>query len=492
MTAQADPCLYILRFANKLDFGDKTHEVSMTALRLLQRMKRDSIHTGRRPSGLCGAALLIAARLHEFNRTVEDVIKIVKVHESTLRKRLMEFGETPSSALTLDEFMNVDLEEEQDPPSFKAARKKDRERLQKLSDEADLDTHLSQLQHEIERQLDERKAKSRSSRSAITLLQDARDMSSGDCETVEADRFASQSTLGVIKDCLSSEAAPSSSGHHASSHLGLGPSIASMGLLEDNRQNNSEESAVDQSEVQTGEIDLNDIDDDEIDSYIMSEQEAHNKDSLWMKINAEYLKELKEKEEKAKRDQEEGKPEKKKRKPSTKKRKDGQAGSSSSAGEAVQKMLQEKKMSSKLNYDVLKNLAVDLNSDLVPGLSSPSIVSKRERANSTSENPDETDSVVEPPAKVIKKEKTTRVATAHRRGKKFEAVGLPLMPEIPLTPVISAPTAEAEEDDLDEMEMEMEMEVEEERSHEQSLSQMLSQHRGDDDCYGDGYDYDDY
>lgn len=45
----------------------------------------------------------------------------------------MEFGETPSSALTLDEFMNVDLEEEQDPPSFKAARKKDRERLQKVS-----------------------------------------------------------------------------------------------------------------------------------------------------------------------------------------------------------------------------------------------------------------------------------------------------------------------------------------------------------------------
>lgn len=29
--------------------------------------------------------------------------------------------------------MTVDLEEEQDPPSFKAARKKDKERLQKVS-----------------------------------------------------------------------------------------------------------------------------------------------------------------------------------------------------------------------------------------------------------------------------------------------------------------------------------------------------------------------
>lgn len=39
-----------------------------------------------------------------------------------LNFRLVEFGETPSSSLTLDEFMSVDLEEEHDPPSYKAAR----------------------------------------------------------------------------------------------------------------------------------------------------------------------------------------------------------------------------------------------------------------------------------------------------------------------------------------------------------------------------------
>lgn len=83
----ADPCLYIPRFAHLLEFGDKNHEVSMTALRLLQRMKRDWMHTGRRPSGLCGAALLVAARMHDFRRTVKEVISVVKVCESTLRKR---------------------------------------------------------------------------------------------------------------------------------------------------------------------------------------------------------------------------------------------------------------------------------------------------------------------------------------------------------------------------------------------------------------------
>jgi len=50
-----DPCMYILRFAHKFELGEQTHDVAMTALRLVQRMKRDWIHLGRRPSGLCGA-----------------------------------------------------------------------------------------------------------------------------------------------------------------------------------------------------------------------------------------------------------------------------------------------------------------------------------------------------------------------------------------------------------------------------------------------------
>lgn len=50
-----DPSLYIERFAAKLGFGDKTHAVANTALRLVQRMRRDWIITGRRPAGICGA-----------------------------------------------------------------------------------------------------------------------------------------------------------------------------------------------------------------------------------------------------------------------------------------------------------------------------------------------------------------------------------------------------------------------------------------------------
>ena len=119
-----DPCLYIHRFAHKLELGEKTHEVSMTALRLVARMKRDWIHHGRRPAGLCGAALLVAARLHNFNRTVREVARVVKLSEGTVRKRLGDFKDTPSSRLTIEEFLKIDLEQEHDPPSFTESKKK--------------------------------------------------------------------------------------------------------------------------------------------------------------------------------------------------------------------------------------------------------------------------------------------------------------------------------------------------------------------------------
>lgn len=39
----------------------------------LQAMTRDWISTGRRPMGLCGAALLVSARYHNFQLNAEDI-----------------------------------------------------------------------------------------------------------------------------------------------------------------------------------------------------------------------------------------------------------------------------------------------------------------------------------------------------------------------------------------------------------------------------------
>jgi len=84
--------MYITRFSHRLDFGEKTHDVSVTAMRLVSRMKRDWLHTGRRPSGLCGAALLVAARLHGFNCELNDVVKVVKIGHETIRKRSVKYN----------------------------------------------------------------------------------------------------------------------------------------------------------------------------------------------------------------------------------------------------------------------------------------------------------------------------------------------------------------------------------------------------------------
>ncbi|ROT63446.1 hypothetical protein C7M84_018658 [Penaeus vannamei] len=305
-----DPCLYIWRFAHKLSFGDKTHEVSETALRLVKRMKRDWMHTGRRPSGVCGAALVISARLHGYNRTINDVIKVVKVHESTLRKRLTEFGETPSSALTPEEFMTMDLDEEQDPPAFRAARKREKERVQKLLDEQeDLDSELTVLQQEIEKHLEERKRKLRGIWAKYDREEETTEEESVEQESADTQKFITEATLQTIDECL---------GENGDEAIkpelkvqGIGPSAASLGLKE-TIEECMEIRPNDPEPEDRGVLDLSGIDEDEIDSYIMSDREIKLKTELNAPANT--------------------------------------------AGEAIEKMLMEKKLSNKINYDVLRSL----------------------------------------------------------------------------------------------------------------------------------------
>lgn len=117
-------------------------------------MKRDWMSTGRRPTGLCGAALLLAARAYNMNRTIADIVRIVHISESVVRKRLDEFASTPSSALTIDEFATVDLvgfwlcwsndsirvcvcfkEESEDPPAFQESKKKVRDDPKRIKED---------------------------------------------------------------------------------------------------------------------------------------------------------------------------------------------------------------------------------------------------------------------------------------------------------------------------------------------------------------------
>ena len=112
-----DPSLFIDRFCSRLEFGDKFQQVKDTAIRLIQSMNRSWMTQGRRPNGLCGAAILISARIHGFRRTPTQIVKAVHVCEQTIRKRLGEFKTTNTAQLKLGQLKEIE-NKEKDPYKF--------------------------------------------------------------------------------------------------------------------------------------------------------------------------------------------------------------------------------------------------------------------------------------------------------------------------------------------------------------------------------------
>ena len=110
----------VQRFAQDLEFGADEHRIANEAVQILKRMKRDWMLVGRRPAGVCGAALILAARMNNYRRTVREVVYTAKVADITIHKRLEEFKFTESSRLSVAEFRHhgLSLEKEQDPPAF--------------------------------------------------------------------------------------------------------------------------------------------------------------------------------------------------------------------------------------------------------------------------------------------------------------------------------------------------------------------------------------
>ena len=337
---------------NNAEVEKQRNNIISTANRLVQRMKRDWMHYGRRPSGLCGAAILVAARLNEVHCSIKDIIKVVKVCETTIRKRLCEFSETPTSNLTLDEFMTIDLEGEEDPPCFKASKRK--QKLSQLENEQQMEeiqTKISHLQKLIEIDLEKSRKKLRTPLSNY-LKTDSPDGKSDD-SVVE--QFIIKDTVKTIENVLNED---SNYDEYIETIKSLRPTAASLGITDviTNYQTDIEET---KETEENNELDLTGIDDNELDGYLLTADEIDAKTNVWTRVHKDYLEEMRIKEElKAKEEEERKRKEaagevqpKKKRK--TRKKMQIQA---NSASEAIEKMLQEKKISTKINYDVLKNL----------------------------------------------------------------------------------------------------------------------------------------
>uniref|UniRef100_A0A914WTK0 B-related factor 1 n=1 Tax=Plectus sambesii TaxID=2011161 RepID=A0A914WTK0_9BILA len=346
-----DPCMYVMRFASMLKFGEKEKDVVTLATRLVQRMKRDWLATGRRPTGVCGAALLLAARSANFNRTVADIVRVVHVGEAVVRKRLEEFGQTPSSSLTLDEFATVDLERDEDPPAFREARLRAR-LLQQQQEDLRLDQlqqQIEPLESEVQRALDE-KRRERFKRGPYAKLAVDDTFAAVDPELAVADEIVRDLILDDVDQDGEPEEPPTPS------YNDYRPTLESLGIR--SPADASHMTALVDTEPlnEDGELDLSGIDDDEIESYILSPPESALKTKVWMKNNASHLQVMEERQRLRREQEEKDKNDPQKRK-KVKRRVKKEPIVAATAAEAMEKVIQEKKLSNKINYDVLKFLS---------------------------------------------------------------------------------------------------------------------------------------
>lgn len=355
------PDIYVFRFATRLQFPSRedTSRVSNTAVRIIKLMSENGINTGRRPSGVCGAALVMAARLHGFNRSVADVINLAKVHESTIRKRMTEFGNTNWADVTAEDFLSSNEAQDEcsktefTPPAFKAARRKEEMECAKALFDSD-NNELNDIQQQIEDAL----SKHRSKVLGSFVCSRASSPSSVVDRDTNFEEGIRSLTIETIEGLVPHE------GEDVSATITSSvPDVNSVdipGRIEECLTNAMDHSDSPQENISVTEDDgilkFDDLDDDEIDSYILTEEESDNKSGHWTPMYKEFFEEQEKKAEERKLLEEkllrEGKSIK--RKPAKKTVRLNEP--ASSAGEAIQRVIAQKKLSSSIDYESLRRL----------------------------------------------------------------------------------------------------------------------------------------
>ncbi|KAI6133299.1 BRF1-domain-containing protein [Pisolithus croceorrhizus] len=363
-----DPSHYVSRFAALLEFGDETHKVATDAVRLVQRFDRDWVTKGRRPAGICGAALLLAARMNNFRRSIEEIVQVVKIADTTLKKRLEEFKKTPSGMLTLADFRTVWLDEEMDPPAFT----KGREREEKEQEE---EVNGTGKQVSEPKRYGKRKRAESESRGDGAGTSPAGPSGTHSLPAMDSALFSQGILAGtssahplfypeeeesvyahidpmlrpsVIEGLRSSAALQSEDAIiEETVDKALAEQVATFlhsqqSLLLSEALDEAEE----RRQAQFAEIDeLKGLDEEELSQFILSEEEVRVKERVWVEINRDYLEALA--------------GTTIRRKTSMKPR-DESTPSGSTAAESVRNLIKKNpKYSKRINYDALKDLFVD-------------------------------------------------------------------------------------------------------------------------------------
>ncbi|KAG6877190.1 hypothetical protein C0993_009507 [Termitomyces sp. T159_Od127] len=417
-----DPSHYISRFAALLEFGDETHKVATDAVRLVQRFDRDWMTRGRRPAGICGAALLLAARMNNFRRSVEEIVQVVKIADTTLKKRLDEFKNTPSGSLTLADFRNVWLEEEMDPPAFTKGKEREEAERAAMEEAANGKDSEEELKGKSKRKGSKKKKRKREegydwenetqdvdpqpaptkppSIDPTLLNQGILQGTMQPLPLFMPDHDMDDSTYIIDPALLNTEQValhsaaqdPPNSQSPLQSSLLDGPSSSTLvapptsevddnvstvlaeevTIFLSNTQGAMLSGALDEAEERrlasiTVDDELLGLDEEELDRFLLSEAEVKIKERVWVELNKDYLEAIAAKGEQ----QESGSTTKsRKRRKTNNKPRDAMTPHGNTAAESVRNLLKKNpKYSKRINYDALKDLFVE-------GGGSPSVGAK--------------------------------------------------------------------------------------------------------------------
>ncbi|PLW14140.1 hypothetical protein PCANC_18095 [Puccinia coronata f. sp. avenae] len=420
-----DPSLYISRFASLLEFGDDTHKVAYDAARLVKRFDTDWMTAGRRPAGIAGASLLIAARMNGFRRSILEIVQVVKMADVTIKKRLEEFRATASGKMTIEEFRTIWLEETDNPPALKKNRRKERKNKAAVAAAADDDEDNDEQPSELDPSNPSPPIVSTSTNHSpeesappVTTPVNTLKRKTPDDEIPEKEArggsIADSDTEIEVHEFKENDQAPNSEPHEwyedqiehvisqeVESHLISGTASVLQTEL-DEKERRQKEAA-----QRLEDACLDDLDDAELDQFILSEKEVEMKTRVWMELNREYLEKVALKKEREANG--ELKVAKKYNKTKSKPR-DSENPAGLTVEESVKNMINsKKKLSSKINYAIadslfgqsgksspssqpnMKTKKLKLASKNVPSSSAPSSLLNSSKASAAQQDDEEED-----------------------------------------------------------------------------------------------------
>jgi transcription factor IIIB subunit 2 len=303
-----EPSVYIGRFVAMLEFGEDQAQVALDATRIAARFKEDWIHEGRRTSGICGAAIYLAAQMNNYRRSIQEIVQVVKIADTTIIKRLEEFSATTSANLTVGDFRTTGKPTvEADPPSFTKARMKELEEVEGPGAGSVRKRRRKRSRSEME---DDESVVAPSERESAAPSPPPDQ--EGDIAQPSTRTEGVEILEGILPPTSSTQVPSTSPSHSQDAPNGHGTSVEELQVDPAQVEEVQEilDSAAGQSalamvqtttvarraegaaQTATVEDDLNDLDEEELNGYICGEEEAYIKERVWTELNLDYLRKL--------------------------------------------------------------------------------------------------------------------------------------------------------------------------------------------------------